>query len=146
MPDFIYGITVGAITALMIFRVHRFVLVRLAARRIEREENAEPTFGWKRSPVGSLRRILPDPPSGYAWEITVSQDKDGDHKMELTLRDPITQGLLMGFSASTYLTVHGNPSDSHDRFRNLHRMVQAAEAQVRKMTANPDYVYRTLVF
>jgi hypothetical protein len=143
MLNFLYGIPVGMILALMLIRIRRFVLVRLKLRRTEK---GQPTYGWNRSPIALLRKILPTPPPGYAWEIAVSQDKDGDHKMKLTLRDPITQDLLMGFSVSTYLTKRGSIPDNYDRWNNIRQMVQAAEAQVRKMTANPDYVYRTLVF
>lgn len=82
---FILGLTIGITVGFMARHLWR----RSPTKQTVAAVAAQPTqtYGHPWSPVKELSKALPDPPSGFAWEIKVDVNERGEHVMTLTMVD-----------------------------------------------------------
>lgn len=78
----IFGLIIGLVAGIGVSEWRHRIKPRVSPKPAE-----EHKFGHRWPPVSTLRRQLPDAPSGCAWEIKVTTNERGHNLMHLTLVD-----------------------------------------------------------
>ncbi|QRY51804.1 hypothetical protein [Mycolicibacterium septicum] len=83
---FLLGLIIGAVVTALVMRQKK-----PAPTAIAPEPRKENLYGHPWPPVSSLRKKLPTPLAGHAWETVVTADRDGRNILTLTLLNLATE-------------------------------------------------------